>query len=69
MSLQPIYPPLVSARVEGRTMKMVQFLEASPLFQSLTLPQLESISKDVQTRRFNQGEIILSRSIACGSPK
>lgn len=58
MSLHTIYPPLVSARVEGRTMKMVQFLEASPLFQSLTLPQLESISKDVQTRRFNQGEII-----------
>ena len=39
-------------------MKMVQFLEDSPLFQSLSMQQLASISKDVQTRRFGQGEII-----------
>lgn len=39
-------------------MKMIRFLEGVPLFQSLTMQQLQSISEDIQPRQFGQGDII-----------
>jgi CRP-like cAMP-binding protein len=39
-------------------MNMIRFLQDIPLFQELSMQQLESISKDVQPRKFGQGEII-----------
>lgn len=58
MSFQPIYQPVVSFRKENKPMNMIRFLQDIPLFHSLTLDQLRSISEDVQPRKFKQGEII-----------
>ena len=39
-------------------MSMIRFLQEIPLFHDLSQEQLRSIAKDVQPRRFGQGEII-----------
>ncbi|WP_420630876.1 Crp/Fnr family transcriptional regulator [Candidatus Leptofilum sp.] len=39
-------------------MNMIRFLQKIPLFQALTTEQLRSISKDVQPRKFGQGDVI-----------
>lgn len=58
MSFQPIYQPVVTSRRETQTMNMIHFLQDIPLFQDMSMQQLESISKDVQPRQFGQGDII-----------
>ena len=39
-------------------MSMIRFLQEIPLFHDLSQEQLRSIAKDVQPRRFGQGELI-----------
>lgn len=58
MSTNTIYQPLVSPRMEGQAMNLINFLQEIPLFQALSEQQLHSISQDVQTRKFGQGDII-----------
>lgn len=58
MSLQTIYQPVLSFRRGKHTMSMIRFLQEIPLFHELTTEQLQSISQDVQPRKFAQGEII-----------
>ncbi len=58
MSIQPIYQPVSSFRREKQPMNMIRFLQKIPLFQALTTEQLRSISKDVQPRKFGQGDVI-----------
>lgn len=58
MNSTTMYQPLVLTRMEGRAMKMIQFLEEISLFQALSAQQLTSISKDVRPRRYGRGDII-----------
>jgi CRP/FNR family transcriptional regulator/CRP/FNR family cyclic AMP-dependent transcriptional regulator len=58
MSYQTTYQPVVSTRKGAQTMNRIRFLRDIPLFQELSVTQLQSISQDVQARKFNQGEII-----------
>lgn len=58
MSFQPIYQPVVSTRREVPAMTMTRFLQDIPLFQGLSVQQLQSISQDIQPRQFNQNDII-----------
>ncbi len=58
MSFHPIQQPKLSFRRGTHTMSMTQFLQKIPLFNDLNAKQLQSISKDVQPRKFKQGDII-----------
>lgn len=58
MDTYTFYQPLVSTRLEGKAVKMTQFLKGIPLFQALSTKQLQIIAKDVQPRHFKRGAII-----------
>jgi CRP/FNR family transcriptional regulator/CRP/FNR family cyclic AMP-dependent transcriptional regulator len=58
MSFHTIYQPEVSFQRGKQPMTMIQFLQEIPLFHALSTEQLRSICKDVQPRKFGQGEII-----------
>ncbi|VAW32033.1 cAMP-binding proteins - catabolite gene activator and regulatory subunit of cAMP-dependent protein kinases [hydrothermal vent metagenome] len=58
MNTRTHYQPVVSTQSEGQAMRMIRFLQEIPLFQGLSSQQLQSLSQDVQSRRFSRGDII-----------